>query len=185
MGFAGTRGDLVRLVGVVTFETLVPQALLGRTSARDKLARALLPIAYATAIAATRDRHAAEDVAQEAILRVFASLRRVKDPKRLGGYVVRIARNCVTDRARRGLREQVVPEVPAPGRVTPPVDASGVLAAWHRLPEDERLVIWLSVQNEVPLRQIARWLDISRSSAHRLHTRALERLRKELGHVAT
>ena len=175
----------MRLVGVVTFKDLLPKAVRGHKGSQEALAKALLPIAYATAIAATRDRHAAEDVAQEAVLRVFSSLSKVRDPRRLGAYVVRIARNCVVDRARKGLREQVVPQVPEPGIEADRIDASGALAALHELPEDERLVIWLSVQGGYPLREIGNLMGLSRSATHRLQARALARLRKELGHVAT
>ncbi len=163
-------------------QALVERARSGDRSAREALAAKWLPIVHGVALARTGDAAAAEDLTQEAFLKAFAALERLRNAARFGPWLMRIVRNAVTDRLRRRQREQGQPveeehyEQPEPGE-------SPVVDAWRSLPEDERLVCWLGVMQDLPLRAIATLLEISKSRAHRLMQQGLARMRTELSHV--
>jgi RNA polymerase sigma-70 factor (ECF subfamily) len=81
----------------------------GRTAPNGPLApgeleRVLLGMAERlrrTAYRMVRDGHEAEDIAQEVILAAFRNVHRLRDPARLEGWLLRIARNLATTRRRR------------------------------------------------------------------------------------
>jgi RNA polymerase sigma-70 factor (ECF subfamily) len=141
------------------------------------------------ALALTRDRHAADDLAQDVFARALAAEERpVGDG--LGPWLYRIARNLWIDRLRASGRHEhglhVVRGARGDGASPsdPVLDARAeeppVLALWRLLPEDERLVVWLRLMVDVPFREIAILLDTSKSAVDRTFRRALANLRKEL-----
>ncbi len=163
-------------------QALVEQARSGDRTAREALAAKWLPVVHGVALARTGDAAAAEDLTQEAFLKAFAALERLRDARRFGPWLMRIVRNAVADRFRKKQREQGQPlevepyEQPQPGE-------SPVVDAWRMLPEDERLVCWLGVMQDLPLRTIAELMEMSKSRAHRLMQQGLARMRTELSHV--
>lgn len=145
------------------------------------------------ALALTRERHAAEDLAQDVFARALtAEQRPVGDG--LGPWLYRVAKNLWIDRlraagrrerawddvrgARGGVTQRAAPAGPADHDV--PAEEPPVLALWRLLPEDERLVVWLRLMVDVPFREIALLLDTSKSAVDRTFRRALDTLRKEL-----
>lgn len=72
---------------------LVESALAGDAAAADRLVRLHLGAAYAVALAVTRNPHDAEDVAQDALVQALERLSECRDPRRFGGWLVRIVRN--------------------------------------------------------------------------------------------
>src|SRR5687768_8125193 len=75
---------------------MVRQALAGDTAAYGQLARRWAARVLAVCHARTRDRHAAEDLAQEALLRGMKALPTLAEPEKFGAWVVGIAvRTCL------------------------------------------------------------------------------------------
>src|SRR5687768_4875908 len=75
---------------------MVRQALAGDTAAYGQLARRWAARVLAVCHARTRDRHAAEDLAQEALLRGMKALPTLSEPEKFGAWVVGIAvRTCL------------------------------------------------------------------------------------------
>src|SRR5215210_6667876 len=75
---------------------MVRRALAGDTAAYGQLARRWAARLLAVCHARTRDRHAAEDLAQEALLRGLRGLPTLADPDKFGTWVVGIAvRTCL------------------------------------------------------------------------------------------
>jgi RNA polymerase sigma factor (sigma-70 family) len=171
----------------------------------EALVRAWLPRVYGTALALAGRAAEAEDLTQDAFLRAFRERERLRDPAAFGPWVLRILRNAWTDRLRRGRRERALPdaedvearaEAPRPeaGEMfcgTPRPEAGerfcggggweeATVAAWRRLPEDERLVCWLRIVVGTPFREIAVLLSTSKSAVDRTFRRALERLRGDV-----
>ena len=70
---------------------LVRQALSGVRSAGDELVRRWSARVLAFCHARTADRHAAEDLAQEALLRGLRNLRTLQSPERFGSWLCGIA----------------------------------------------------------------------------------------------
>jgi RNA polymerase sigma factor (sigma-70 family) len=159
----------------VAEDALVRRAQGGDADAREAVARAWLPVVYGVAVAVLRRAADAEDAAQEAFLRAFASLRSLRDPARFGPWILSIARNAARDHLRK--RPSTSLETDPAARALPASDESA--EAWQRLPEDERLVTWLKVSEGKTFREIAHLLATSKSAVDRTWRRALERLRKE------
>ena len=75
---------------------MVRRALAGDAAAYGQLARRWSARVLAVCHARTRDRHAAEDLAQEALLRGLRALPTLAEPERFGPWVVGIAvRTCL------------------------------------------------------------------------------------------
>ena len=161
-------------------EELIRRACEGDRASREALARRWLGRAYAVALAATGRPADAEDVVQEAWLRVFRSLGRLESPRRFGPWLTTIVRNAARDMHRRaGRRRPLVDaaavEAGADGAVEGPA-----LAAWRALPDDERLVCWLKVMDGLPLHEIGALMGRSKSAVFRIWTNGIARLRREL-----
>lgn len=171
------------MVGAMQTEALVRSAQAGDADSREALARAWLPAVYGVALARTRNVGAAEDLTQEAFYRAFAKLGTLRKPSRFGPWIFRIVRNAATDLARRGGRDTRVASFDPPARELPLPGENGAVDAWRALPEDTRLVCWLKVMQDLPLREIASLLSLSKSAVHRLYQEGLHRMREELRHV--
>src|SRR5438874_13545139 len=65
------------------------------------------PLAYRVARGVLRNDADAEDVAQEALLRAYRRLDRLRDPLRFRGWLVRIVFRLALDRARSAKRREV------------------------------------------------------------------------------
>jgi RNA polymerase sigma-70 factor (ECF subfamily) len=138
------------LVTAAASDTELVRAVVGH---RDERAFALLVGRHersvrAAAYAVLRDRHAAEDAAQEAFVVAYRAIAKLRDGAAFGGWVRRIAkRQALAIAARRGhvaasidaAADVAAPA--APGDLAP--DAERLLAAVMRLPEHERRVVML------------------------------------------
>lgn len=129
----------------------------------------------------TGDRDQAEDVVQEAYLRLGQTLtkRLIEDP---GRYLFRIVRNLALDGRRRGRRdgrlyaadpdiliEQAGDEQPSPETETLARDEyARLLAALAELPERTRVAVEMHRFGGAKLREVAAELGVSISVAHQL-----------------
>ncbi len=78
-------------------QNLLSAARQGDPSAFEEIVRRHQGRVYNLAYRMLRDHDDAEDLTQEAFLRVFQSLPRVRDDRALGAYVTRVAANlCIT-----------------------------------------------------------------------------------------
>ncbi|HZR83390.1 MAG TPA: sigma-70 family RNA polymerase sigma factor [Candidatus Binatia bacterium] len=98
-------------------------------------------------------------------------------------WLLRIAANTLTDRARRALR--AVPPAPAAASEREHVDRDAVEQAElfrlvAELPADQRRVIELRFAHERSIREIALALDRSEGAVKQLQLRALQSLRKKM-----
>ena len=99
----------------------------------------------------TGDRSLAEDLAQEAMARVYARWFVLREPQ---PYAFRIVTNLARDRWRRSKHEQAaMRELLAPD--APPADVA-VLDAVERLPEQLRDVVLLYYYADLPVDEVAR-----------------------------
>jgi len=137
------------------------------------------------------DFHQAEDLAQEAFVRAYRSLDRLKDPRRFVGWVGAIAGHVAIDWLRQRKSrpaEQALPPgdfLPGlPERLSPPESAEALEAvrtAALALPEELRTVLALRVQAGMSYAAIAKTLQVNESQVKgRLH-RARQVLRQALG----
>jgi len=99
-------------------------------------------------------------------------------------WLFRIASNAITDhwRSRGRAADQAIPELPDPGEAA---DIDRRLALfWYvdRLPELQRQVIRMRFVEEKSIRDVAAALGRSEGAVKQLQLRALESLRKSMGH---
>src|SRR6478672_10707272 len=116
------------------------------------------------------DRTAAEDLVQEAFIRLSRSSHRIRDEDRAAAYLRSIVINLARDHNRRGLvslrhRPPAVPDEPS-AEETASREASRreVVAALRGLPHRQRECLALRYYLELPVDQIADALGLSANS---------------------
>lgn len=149
-----------------------------------------VPRVYRFALRLTGDPHAADDLAQETMLRAWRSRGRLRHPQAARVWLFRIAVNLWRDQLRRG-RSSVARAGPLPedhpGRTpAPDRQASGhddlrrALAALDRLPERQREVLYLNACEGLPAADIAAVLGIQGDAVKASLSLARKKLREEL-----
>ena len=127
---------------------------------------------------------AAEDVVQEAFVKLVAAPRR---PDEVVGWLYRVVRNGAIDAARgsrRRKRRECAAARPVRWFVEDEVaglDAGGAVAALERLPQEQREVIVARLWGGLGFEQIAAVAACSASTAFRRYTAGIEALRQILG----
>ena len=171
---------------------LVERAVRGDAEAIERLSASHRPRAYRTALGVLGDPHAAEDVAQEAMVRLQSSLAGFRGDAEVTTWIHRVALNLSLDHIRTRRRRAV--EVPldhaaaAPdGDVTDPhraVDTSraraALRAAIERLPEEQREVLALRYSSGLSYGEIARVTGSAEGTVASRIYRALKRLGSDL-----
>lgn len=132
-----------------------------------------------TAVLLTGDRATAEDLLQEALIRTYATWRRVRDTGAAEGYVrTTMVRLLLRDRRRRWSGE--IPHADVPDRPSPradPVTTESVRAALRRLPTDQRAVLVLRFYADQSESQIAETLQCAPGTVKSRISRGLAALR--------
>ena len=135
------------------------------------------------------DHHDAEDASQEAFVRAFGGLRRLRGESRFKGWLTRIVVNvCISrlDRSRPRGASLDGADPAAPAEV-PPIKLTEtqeqVKAAVESLPAKQRSVFVLRTYEEWSFEQIAEVLGISCEAARMDLSLARKKLREALGHL--
>jgi len=135
-------------------------------------------------------RDAAEDIVQEAFIRMARSLDRIRDPSRADAYLRSIVLNVARDHNRRGLlslRHCLPANDLDPGGVDETIAADDeqrrVVEAVRRLPRRQRDCVTLRYLMDLSVAEIADTLDLSENSVKTHLKRGLARLRTETGLV--
>jgi RNA polymerase sigma factor (sigma-70 family) len=131
-------------------------------------------------------RDAAEDIIQEAFIRLARSLHRLEDPSKAAAYLRSIVLNLARDHNRRGLLS-VRHSIPARDLDPAAVDEvivdreehRQVLAGLRRLPRRQRDCLALRYLLELPVDEIAATLDLSSNSVKTHLQRGLAALRHQ------
>jgi RNA polymerase sigma-70 factor (sigma-E family) len=132
------------------------------------------------------DRNAAEDLVQEAFIRLARSARRIEDPARAPAYLRSIVLNLARDHNRRGLvsLRHRSPIVDVTGGVddelTVREDQRQVLDALRHLPVRQRACLVLRYYDELGIDDIAETLGVSRNSVKTHLQRGLAALEARL-----
>lgn len=123
------------------------------------------------------DRNAAEDLVQEAFIRLYRSAHKIRDPEKLPAYLRSIVLNLARDHNRRGLlslRHQDAEPARTPAQpddqITRNEEQEKVLSALGELSPRQRDCLVLRYFFELAEREIAATLEISPNSV-KTHTR--------------
>ena len=142
------------------------------------------PASVRLAYLLTGDRALAEDIAQDAFVRVVGRLGHLRDPGAFDSYLRRAIVNLVKNHHRRKaierrfLSRSAPPEaVPAPERQL--VDRQAIVAALGRLSERQRAAIVLRYYEDLPEDAIAGILRCRPATVRSLVARGVQSLRGE------
>jgi RNA polymerase sigma-70 factor (ECF subfamily) len=141
------------------------------------------PALYRHALAILRDRSAAEDVVQDAFVRVWRRRSRLTREQRLDGYLFTAVRNLALDQLRRGkvaAASQVLVAVAPTASEPPACDAEGIDAALGALPPEQREVVVLHVHVGLSFAEIAGRTGTPLGTVHSRYRYAMTRLRDAL-----
>jgi len=143
---------------------------------------------YLTHLVRSRDR--AEEVAQDAFVRLYRNASKYRERERLGPYLFRIATNLVVSEVRREKRwSLLLPRLHASTHQTAPSPDTSlftdeiqrqVSAALEKLPIQYRAPLVLFEMQEWSYDEIARALDIRTGTVKSRISRARDLLRKHL-----
>jgi RNA polymerase sigma-70 factor (ECF subfamily) len=178
---------------------LVRQTLAGRTQAFEELVRRWAGRVTALCHARVRRGDAAEDMAQEALLRAFRALRTLAEPEKFGPWLCGIAVRTCLDWLKAKERTQVpfstlvqdrnVDQVLGrPSPAEPELDREDevrkLLTEVEALPEECREVVMLYYYQDLTYRDLAQLLGVSAATVNARLTRARSLLRERLSGAA-
>jgi RNA polymerase sigma-70 factor (ECF subfamily) len=165
---------------------LLLRARAGDVQAREDLARRSGDAAYRLALQLLGDREQARDVAQDSVMRFFATLGRIDPERPLAPWLLRIVRNRVIDLRRRERSRGGTPQsadttdgLDEPRDATPgPAERSErrelrrvVWSCLARLESSHREILVLRDYQDLSYRDIAEVLDVPIGTVmSRLHT---------------
>lgn len=171
---------------------LVARAIRGDSGALETLAIRYHPVARRTAYGLIGDAEAADDVAQQAMVRLHAALPGFRQASSLSTWLHRVTLNLAYDHLRRLRRRRDdvplsgAPEVAASSVSDPHVEIDAERArkalqvAMERLPEDQREALVLRYMSELSYAEIATITGAPAGTVASRIFRALERLGSEL-----
>ena len=175
---------------------LVRQAVAGTTAAYGPLARRWAPRVLAVCHARV-GRSAAEDLAQEALLRGLRALPTLADPDKFGPWLVGIAVRTCLDWLKSAKRSEVSLDAltsaggpPGAAGVTESPDAAAadrreraeqLVAEVERLPQPYREVLMLYYYRDCTYQELADALGVSAATINARLTKARNLLRQRLG----
>jgi RNA polymerase sigma-70 factor (ECF subfamily) len=166
---------------------LAERIRLGERSAEEALVERFHRRVYAIALARTRDRETARDLAQDIMLVVLCALRegRLRDPEGLAGYVCATARNRINGfyRNRRVASDVDPSNVEHDDRFDPEKSLEDTerraLArqAVARLSAADRQILRLTLHDGLSSDQIATRLQLAPDAVRKRRSRAVKRAR--------
>jgi RNA polymerase sigma factor (sigma-70 family) len=175
---------------------LVERAKRGDQNAYGQLVQAYQGIAFRTAYLISGDATEAEDAAQEGFVKAFYALNRFRTGAPFRPWVLQIVANEARNRRRSaGRRTALVVRTAAQapsGEAAPSPEAAVIseeqheelLAAVNTLREEDRLVLACRYFLELSEEETAAALGWRRGTVKSRLSRALERLRAEIGEAA-
>jgi RNA polymerase sigma-70 factor (ECF subfamily) len=177
---------------------LVRQALAGQAEAYAELVRRWSPRVLALCHARVGRAGAAEDLAQEALLRGYRALASLSQPERFGAWLHGIALRACLDWLKARERSQVPfsclgPGTDPDGFLHPRAGAeapaleqderSRLLAEVEALPPEYRTVVMLYYYQDLTYRELAEALGVSPATVNARLTKARALLRARLSSV--
>jgi RNA polymerase sigma-70 factor (ECF subfamily) len=171
-------------------EELVARARRGDGAAYSALVRRHQEVAFRTAVLITGHPQEAEEAAQDAFVKAWRALGRFREGEPLRPWLLTIVANEARNRRRAaGRREHLALRAAAaqPAAGEEPAgapDRDGLAAAIGRLRDDDRVVIGCRFLLDLSEAETAAALGVARGTVKSRLSRALDRLRTEVGHDA-
>ena len=146
----------------------------------DSLVGPHLESGYRTALAILRDPAEAHDAVQEAALKAWRRTRQLKDAASSRAWFLAIVANqCRSMRRTRWWSVIRLPHVDQESHEFP-IDTTDLGRALGKLPEDDRLALFLHFYLDLPLDEVGSVLGLSAAGAKTRVYRAAKKLRPDL-----
>jgi RNA polymerase sigma-70 factor (ECF subfamily) len=164
---------------------LVERAMHGDQDAFGVLAELSLDRLVGTAGLVLRDADAAQDAAQDALIRAWRDLPTLRDPDRFGSWLYRLLLNSCTDHRRRQQRHAHQALAPQHGGASADAahamaDRDAITAALDRLSDEHRAVVVLRYYVGLNQPEIATAIGQPLGTVKSRLNRALKYLRADL-----
>lgn len=164
---------------------LVEKAQTGDAEAFGKLVERHTNLLVGLLGSLTGEFSSAEDLAQEAFVRAFRSLKTLREPERFRAWLCGIARHVAVDELRRKAgRPQTTPLTPE--QIAPHADSEErqenvqIWSHLENLPADQRQAVTLKYSANLSYQEIAEIMNVPPSTVRGLLYRALKTLRGKL-----
>lgn len=166
--------------------SLARRVIAGSTAAEAELCRRLLPRLRLYGRKHLREPHAAEDLAQQAMVLALERLRvgALREPEKLASFVFGICRMVVVDLRRTHARREKLMErfgddlYPSAVEAAPRVDRALLTACLEQLGERERSILILTFYDQRQAAELATELGVSEGNLRVIRHRGLERVRR-------
>jgi RNA polymerase sigma-70 factor, ECF subfamily len=160
---------------------LVERAARGDGASFTELCRRYYGAMVAIGHAILRDRHLAEDAAQQAFAKAAVNLGKLRRPEQFGSWLAAICRNEAKDLARARQTPSIKDEpVPADSQSDTDESYKVVREALNRLPAEAKEVIYLRFYDGLSYDRISAVLGISEQAINGRLRRAKKRLAQYL-----
>jgi len=161
---------------------LVSETLIGNQGAFGLLVRRYERLVRATAMNVCHDKHASEDIAQDAFLVAFESIGKLQQPEKFSSWLLSITKHKAMRhvRATRS-REQAVLEAGSLGLLGGDrlnSESADLLTLVERLPDHERVVVGLKHFEGLSVQDIVEITGCPVGTITKQLSRAYERLRQ-------
>ena len=160
-------------------ETLVSRACAGDDEAFNEIYRSYAPMVHGVLLARV-PYDEVPDLMQEVFLSAHKHLETVRDPKALGGWLARIARNRAIEHYRSTKPSNELPEE-FPAKDQKRLEAAEVLTAIRTLPDSYRETLVLRLVEGMTGNEIAARTGLKPESVRVNLHRGMEMLRGKLG----
>jgi RNA polymerase sigma-70 factor, ECF subfamily len=169
-------------------DAVLGRAASGDAAAFEQIVRAHQSMVFSLACHFLRDSGRAEEIAQEAFLRLYQNLDRIESPAHLVQWLRKVTARCAIDELRRAGRgrETALEEVPEPAAPDSPGDLllEGRLRTLvASLPPRARMMVILRYQEDLDLAEIAETMGVPLNTVKSGLARAVGVLRQKLNRV--
>ncbi|HCX22978.1 MAG TPA: hypothetical protein DHN29_13755, partial [Cytophagales bacterium] len=152
-------------------DRLIKQLKKGNRKAQSQFYDMFSPLIMGICVRYVSDRDTADDVFQEAFIRIFQRIGQLEDPKAIRGWIKRITVNVALDHLKTIRFDDDVDDVGHElsdqfySELIDRLSNEVILDAVNKLPEGYRLVFNLSVMDGFSHKEIANELGISESTS--------------------
>jgi RNA polymerase sigma-70 factor (ECF subfamily) len=160
---------------------LVASARKGDRTAYARLVETYSGRVFAICLGTLGDRHDAEDLAQQTLLRGFVQINHLRNAQRFGAWIAQIARHLCIDAIRRQKAQVLAPPSDAGTGDGDPEAYRRLEGALAKLKPDYRMPLLLFYFDGRSTRSIAETLGISQAAVQTRLSRARRELRDYLG----
>ncbi len=165
--------------------SLLRKAQQGDALAVERLIELYQDTIYSMAVSFTRDPHQAEDLAQDAWIKILRGLPRFRHDSKFSTWLYRITMNTFLNSTRAVKREAEVVGSLAVDSESPEPKLESTLdvqEAVRGLPEEFRSVVLLRYVADLSYKEIASVLELPLGTVQSRLKRALDKLESNLGH---